>query len=144
MSPSHFWNVLTIKSDFKQLLAAENLTLAYWSNSRAASECRRCSVSFPKRQQNKPVWDLPAMTQEVDYPASPANLSSYMLPWLPARSLASRASWSGGRGICCATQMAFLQLGLLANACRALAGSPHRQSNRPACSACCCSTRRSA
>lgn len=30
----------------QQLLAAEDLTLAYWSNSRAASEYRRCSVSF--------------------------------------------------------------------------------------------------
>lgn len=67
--------------------------------------------------------------------------SIYLLLWLPARSLASRANWSGGRGICCATQMAFLQLELLANACRALTGSPHRHSNRQSQPACCCSTR---
>ena len=41
----------------KWLLVAEGLTLAYWSNSRAASACRRCSINFPK-QENKDltVW----------------------------------------------------------------------------------------
>lgn len=101
------------------------LTLAYWSNSTAASACRRCSVSFPVGQTIRERFDR-------QVPVSPARQP---FPWIPARSLASRARCSGGRGICWATHTAFLQLEQLTNACRALVNSPHRHSNRPACSA---------
>lgn len=116
----------------------------------------KCYAVFSKREQLKltierinrmklifviVVWVL--LTGTVSTSISVCH-SDYMLSWLPAKSRASRASWSGGSGICCATQMAFLQLEQLVKACSALAGSPHRHSNKPACSACCCSTRCSA
>lgn len=109
-------------------------TLAYCSKHRAASVCLLASRSFSENIRHT-TWltDIYNLSRKHAYMRSP-----------PARSRASSASCSGGNGMCVATARAFLQLVQLTKACRAWAFSPHRHSNSPACSACCCSTRCSA
>lgn len=127
----------------KWLLDAEGLTLAYWSNSRAASACRRCSINFPKQQQNKDltVWWIPRLT-------CPATCCHSYLPGLWPAALTGRvaegfaaphrwhfSNWSCRRkpaGRWLALRIA-IATGRPAPPVAAPPGAQHKRSSRPRC-----------